>query len=75
MDKITDYFIRHYVDQKQQTIATKNSLLGKPNNYGLSNKYQHWLMSEGVRVVIDNKKPYLEFFSDQEATMFLMRFS
>jgi hypothetical protein len=42
-------------------------------NYGKPKQYKDWLFDQGVNLIYKNKKAYLQFFDEQNATMFTIK--
>lgn len=75
-NKIIDYFLTN-IAENYNTADNRRYLLNNSNvQYGeMVKQFQDWLMIEGATLLQQNKKLHLVFFSDEAATMFLLRFS
>ena len=70
--KLREYHDRHILKKSEEQII-RLRISSASRNYGDSKKFEDWLFSEGVIITRKNKKMYLSFISEEQATMFLLK--
>lgn len=69
--KLQEYFDR-YVQQLSEEQHHRQMYSGN-RNYGENKKFEDWLFLEGIILVREHKKMYLQFLNEQQAIMFALK--
>lgn len=60
-----------YIGKVGEYYPKKYSMVSR--NYGLCQQFESWLFSQGAIIQQRNKKRYIKFYTEEAATMFLLK--
>ena len=56
-----------------RTLYLSRTYTNISRNIPIAKQFEDWLWQEGAMIKRENKKCYLQFFNDDDATMFVLR--
>jgi hypothetical protein len=79
--KLEEYFLVHHLHQEVKTsyggykLSMPITGWNESSEHGNVKLYKNWLFEQGISLVRKNKKLYLQFFDEQNAMLFILKWA